>query len=126
MVGKAKRNGLQGREIYGKLPIINHSALALGLWQPRPKKWKMIGSLEVEMMEQMVKSSEGTNFLVVGVGTESIWFLLRGSEKMLEFRHDGKQWISYDSGCPGGGYLDASFHGKALLSILTFNVRDVG
>ena len=79
----------------------------------------MIDTIKAEVIEDMIKSSEGTYFLLVGDGHHTIWFMLRGSDSMVEYNTITKELLMLP-GCPGGEYMDTNFHWKAVLAKFLF------
>lgn len=117
LVGRLNENE-SGKGMFGKLPIVPHSSL--GIWKIFGRgQWEMIDTIKAEVIEDMIKSSEGTDFLLVGDGHHTIWFMLRGSDSMVEYNTITKELLMLP-GCPGGGYMDTNFHWKAVLAKFLF------
>ena len=115
-IGRFKENSnVEG--VYGRLPIVPHSNL--GIWKSDDGQWKLVKMIPVEFMQAMIETSEGTDFLVVGDGTDVIWLMLRGSSYMLQYTISTGV-LQLQPGCPGDGYMDANFQWKAVFEDLGF------
>ena len=120
-VGRIKQND-GGKQVYGRLPIVCHADIGLWEYNPTNTTLCMIDTISIASIESMIKSSEGTYFIVVGDGHEDIWLMLRGGETMLHYKLGTKQWL-LEPGCPRGGYMDANIKWKATFENLRFNAK---
>ena len=81
---------------------------------------KLVKMIPVEFMQAMIETSEGTDFLVVGDGTDVIWLMLRGSSYMLQYTIS-TELLQLQPDCPGGGYMDENFQWKVIFEDLGFD-----
>ena len=122
LVGRVKRNDNDQSQRYGRLPIVRHGDMCLWEFNEGRRQWSIIDIITTESLENMIKSSEGTDFLAVGDNVDNIWLMLRGSESMVHYKLGTREW-RLETGCPGGGYVDANFHWKATFNVLKFNAK---
>ena len=99
-VGRVKQND-GGKQVYGRPLIVCHADIGLWKYTPVSRIWTMINTIPVASIECMIKSSEGTDFIVVGDNHEDIWLMLRGCNSMSHYKWETRQW-SLELGCPGG------------------------
>ncbi|KAH9298968.1 hypothetical protein KI387_030650 [Taxus chinensis] len=107
LVGRLQRRAGEG-SILGRLPLIKHTLV--GVWEldisAKIKRWSLISVTPRDLLEDTVKSSDGTDF-VVGASAQGdqIWLMLRGSMTMLSFNVKSMEWTVMP-GCPAEDRID--------------------
>ncbi|GLJ47526.1 hypothetical protein SUGI_1003670 [Cryptomeria japonica] len=95
LVGRLEKEAGEGRvSIWGGFPFIEHTLL--GIWEldsrvDDSKNWSLISVTPQDLLEETVKSSHGTDFMVAA-SSEKIWFTIRGSRNLLTLNLRSMEW----------------------------------
>ncbi|KAH7437857.1 hypothetical protein KP509_05G092600 [Ceratopteris richardii] len=83
----------------GQLPIVQHSSI--GVWRVEDgcDSWEFVTCMPLDLLEALVKGSDGTDFIVASNGDSNLFFVLKGSAHMLAYDPSSSSWTLLP-GCP--------------------------
>ncbi|GLJ47634.1 hypothetical protein SUGI_1006310 [Cryptomeria japonica] len=105
-VGRLQKKAGEG-SILGRLPLIKHKLV--GIWELHKNKqwsWSLISVTPQDLLEETVKSSHRTDFMVAGASNK-IWLTINGSVHVMRLDLRSMEW-SVLPGCPAEDLFDCS------------------
>ncbi|GLJ38228.1 hypothetical protein SUGI_0778240 [Cryptomeria japonica] len=106
LVGRLQKKAGEG-SILGRFPLIKHTLV--GIWELHNNKqwsWSLISVTPQDLLEETVKSSHGTDFMVAGASNK-IWLTISGSVHVMRLDLRSMEW-SVLPGCPPEDLFDCS------------------
>ncbi|MCO5575401.1 hypothetical protein L7F22_029202 [Adiantum nelumboides] len=83
----------------GQLPIVQHSSVGVWTMCDNSDVWDFVTCIPLDLLETMVKGSDGTDFIIASDGCSKLFFVLKGSPHMLAYDSSLRSWTLLP-GCP--------------------------
>eukprot|EP00250_Pteridium_aquilinum_P004150 c14381_g1_i1 orf=183-1766(-) len=96
----------------GQLPIVQHSSVGVWTMKASFDDWDFITCVPLDLLEKLVKGSDGTDFIIASNGGSKLFFVLKGSPHMLAYDSTLHTWTLFP-GCPAE-YNSCPLHKRAF------------